>query len=699
MYHNCIITLKKMDFKKSLQKLSVAFSLLFLALLVGATFFSSNFITNNQIPNTLKQLLTAQETTPLLYVSTTGSDTIGTGTVDKPFATINKAQSYVVPGTIVYVHGGIYNQQVNITKGSGTADAYVTYTSYPGERAVIDGTGVGGTSPSNDFKLIQISKISYINFSGFEVKNSLGRGINTTDVNHVNIKNNKVHDIKYKAISISGTNINVEGNEIYNAAMINENQVLGNSSWPQAIGTWKKSDGSASQNVNFINNTVYNSWGEGIDLIALDGGVVSSNRIYDTFSVLLYLDNARNITIDKNYLSATNPAYYRKVDGTKPEGTDNPKYPARGIMISSESCCRPTNYYNSENITISNNLVVNTKSNLRYWLGSYNTPYNNLKVYYNIFKDTVKDPAVHFDSVTTSGNEIKNNIIYGNVVLPNASNWTFSNNNWPNGKPSIDNSSTSFSADPLFVNPISNGPADGFRLQPNSSSIGKGIPLSITTDYFNSTRGNISTTVGFYEHNSSGGNEPTSTPTPTPDSYTTPSPSPAPTKTPTPSPTRTPTPQPPTNAPTPTYTPSPTKTPTPTQIPVSSTITVFAAGTPACGRYPNMTLNINGIDVMIAYGVTGDPLSNTPIFKTYQYTSSAKILPSQVMVKFTNDNKKAEKCTDDRNLRVNRINIDGVDYMTNNPSVFGEGIYYRNKCREGFFRTDWLYCNGYFQYK
>lgn len=702
-----------MDIKKSFKKIAIYVYILFLAIIAGATLFSSTYLAKNDVKNSLRQLLKANEiTAPEVYVATTGSDSTGTGSIDKPFATLNKAQNYVVPGTIVYVRGGTYNQQVKITKGSGTAETPVTYMPYPGEKVTIDGIGINIAENDALFNLLQVN---YVNVIGFEIMNSTGRGLNTYVTNNIILKNNTVHDIKYKGIGGSGENLTIDGNEVYNAAMVNENksmESLGHS-WPQVISTSKKPNDVATKNVSIINNYVHDSWGEGIDAIGLDGGIIAGNKVKDTFSVLIYLDNARNITIDGNYLTATNPAYHRLADGTKPEGPDNPKYPARGIMISAENCCNTNPPYDIENITVSNNLVVNTKSSLRYWKGELNKPYQNMKVYYNTFKDSIKEPAINLDSTTTSGNEMKNNIIFGNTItMPNSSNWTFSNNNWPNGKPSVDNSSSSFSADPLFVNPVPNGPAEGYKLQSNSSLIGKGIPVSITNDYFKSTRGNISTTVGFYEHGSSNESPITPTPTtlipsnqPTPTSVPTNSPTPKPTLIPTSVLTSTPI---PTSTPRPTLIPTNTPVPTATSVPIPSStpasggslVEIYAAGTYCAVRgtnvYPRMKLYINNQNVMTVFSVTGNPNPDVRQFNHYQYLSTSKVLASQVRLIFDND---INRCrSGDVNLVVDKIVIDGVAYQTENPITYAKGAFINNKCRSGNYETEWLFCNGYFQY-
>ncbi|MBN2610366.1 MAG: right-handed parallel beta-helix repeat-containing protein [Bacteroidales bacterium] len=72
------------------------------------------------------------------YVSTTGNDN-NTGTIDNPFATIEKAIGEAEPGETIYVRGGTYQlvTTINISK-DGAENAKISLISYPGERAILD---------------------------------------------------------------------------------------------------------------------------------------------------------------------------------------------------------------------------------------------------------------------------------------------------------------------------------------------------------------------------------------------------------------------------------------------------------------------------------------------------------------------------------------------------------------------------------
>jgi hypothetical protein len=134
------------------------------------------------------------------YVSTSGRDS-NPGTFSKPWKTIQHAADSVHPGDTVYVRGGVYNKLVRM-KASGSASAgFITFSSYPGELATVDGTGL--TIPGGQWGLFTIQDQSYIVINGFEVRNY--RTSSTADVpigiyifgagGNVQIVNNHIHDI------------------------------------------------------------------------------------------------------------------------------------------------------------------------------------------------------------------------------------------------------------------------------------------------------------------------------------------------------------------------------------------------------------------------------------------------------------------------------------------------------------------------
>ena len=112
------------------------------------------------------------------FVAPDGSDQNG-GSLEKPFATITKAQSKVKPGDTVYIRGGAYkidNSHVNrrhkiwkyvfeLNK-SGEAKKPITYSAYKGEKPVFDFSNL---DPEGKRITAFYVTASWIHFIGIEV--------------------------------------------------------------------------------------------------------------------------------------------------------------------------------------------------------------------------------------------------------------------------------------------------------------------------------------------------------------------------------------------------------------------------------------------------------------------------------------------------------------------------------------------------
>ncbi len=123
--------------------------------------------------------------------------------------------------------------------------------------------------------------------------------------------NNHCKFLSSRAIGGCGADVVIHNNTIYNAVMQNYN-ASSTTGWGQAmsyalapnvllrthsflkIADWWPThsvdncfmpDDSTSRNWTFQHNTVYNSWGEGIDCIQVVGCTVRQNVVYNTFSV------------------------------------------------------------------------------------------------------------------------------------------------------------------------------------------------------------------------------------------------------------------------------------------------------------------------------------------------------------------------------------------------------------------------------
>jgi hypothetical protein len=175
-----------------------------------------------------------------LYVATDGNDA-NAGTLSNPWRHIQKAATAATPGSTVCVRKGVYNEQVDVrVSGSATA-GYITFQSFPGEHAIVDGTGIDSTS--NDgfpVGLFQIKNRRYIAVQNLEVRNFTGKNDGSTfpagiyvgiTGSHIQILNNTVHNINGSpnhtqgahGIAAYGTsanasinNLTVSGNQVFN---------------------------------------------------------------------------------------------------------------------------------------------------------------------------------------------------------------------------------------------------------------------------------------------------------------------------------------------------------------------------------------------------------------------------------------------------------------------------------------------------
>ena len=120
-------------------------------------------------------------------------------------------------------------------------------------------------------------------------------------------------------------------------------------------------------------------------------------------------------------------------------------------------------------------------------------------------------------------------------------------------------------------------------------------------------------------------------------------------------------------------------------------LSVYVAGT--TGK-ESFDLQIDGSTVASFTGVGGDPEDRE--FIRFDYDSDG-IAPEQVRVVFTNDLYRPSQDID-RNLIVDRITIDGVDYQTEAVGTLSTGTWNEGSVEPGFYRSEVLHTNGYFEF-
>jgi hypothetical protein len=108
------------------------------------------------------------------YVSPSGSDTSGSGTLASPWATITHAINTVGdPGVTINALAGTYNERVSITKsGSASGGNFIIQNyNYPNGVATINGGTVTIGTGGYAYGLVDIVSQSYVTVSGFEIYN------------------------------------------------------------------------------------------------------------------------------------------------------------------------------------------------------------------------------------------------------------------------------------------------------------------------------------------------------------------------------------------------------------------------------------------------------------------------------------------------------------------------------------------------
>ncbi|MED5016053.1 right-handed parallel beta-helix repeat-containing protein [Paenibacillus chibensis] len=450
------------------------------------------------------------------YVATSGSDS-NAGTSASPWKTLQHAADAAGPGSTIYVRGGVYNEKLKITKSGSANQGPITFTSYPSEQAVIDGSGLTVTGTEG---IIDIADASYITVKGFEIRNFTTTKNNVMPVGiyvhgaggNLSLSNNKVHDIKNTStpsgtdllgrdahgIAVYGTkapdsihDVTIDGNELYNLVLGSSESLVVNGN----VDTF-----------SVTNNKIHDNDNIGIDVIGFEGK--SPNTAYD---------QARNGFISGNEVynisSNNNPSYGKKlpnnsnaadgiyVDGGKDSVIErNYSYNNDiGIEIASEHAGKATS-----NITIRSNLVYNNRLT-GIAMGGYdtkrgstvnckivnNTLYKNdtlgdgsgqLYVQYdtqnntvvnNIFVASSSNVLIYNEYTKNSGNVVDYNLYFAPGGSSNAT-WTWKNKEYTGFaayKTGTGNDAHSKFADPLFLNAAAND----FHLTSSSPAVDAGL--------------------------------------------------------------------------------------------------------------------------------------------------------------------------------------------------------------------------------
>ncbi|HEY9602044.1 MAG TPA: right-handed parallel beta-helix repeat-containing protein [Allocoleopsis sp.] len=238
-----------------------------------------------------------------VYVALNGNDS-NPGTLEKPWATINHAAEVAKAGETVYIRGGTYrlNQQIR-AKNSGTKTAWIVYSSYPGEQAILDardiqiGPPVGNPPFPHDQGAFQVEKVSYIRIKNLELDNSHSAGFTVRDSHHIELYNNTTKTTYSSGIAVwcnlkSGRTC--EHNRVLGNTIVNANtfeMLMPGFERPREAPHEALSVGDI-QYFEIAYNHLYDCVKEGIDVKGSSRhGAIHHNYVHNLERQGIYIDN------------------------------------------------------------------------------------------------------------------------------------------------------------------------------------------------------------------------------------------------------------------------------------------------------------------------------------------------------------------------------------------------------------------------
>jgi hypothetical protein len=270
------------------------------------------------------------------YVSKTGDDS-NPGTQTAPWRTIQHAADTVRAGSTVNVRGGIYEELVTINVSGNARDGYITFRSYPGERAVLDAEGL---TPNGRSAILTIHNKSYVRVEGFEIRNYRTAEHQLTPLgisvmgagSHIELLTNNVHHIEqtFDGRDAPGHGANGFGIAVYGTdakTPISDLVIDGNEVHHLKTGSSESLvvNGNVTS-FRITHNVVHDNNNIGIDVIGFErtapdpavdqarDGVVSGNLVYnitsrgnpaygsDESSDGIYVDGGTRVLIEQNVI-------------------------------------------------------------------------------------------------------------------------------------------------------------------------------------------------------------------------------------------------------------------------------------------------------------------------------------------------------------------------------------------------------------
>ncbi len=441
------------------------------------------------------------------YVETTGSDS-NLGTEAQPWKTIQKAAQTAQAGDTVFIKQGTYNELVT-PSNSGTAGNYITFKSYPGQNAVLDGTGKAGW-----WGVFSIHGKDYIKIEDLEIKNnSTGWGVlieheegnRSNGATNIILSNLNVHDTGGEAIQVRGnaSDITIEnclahhglsgasGIDTYQWDSGRPKNVTVRNCTAYDFSGFACYSSEQADNLIIENNLCYNSE-MGIDIGSGDNNIIRNNIVHDVDTGIMLSSNEDSLVYNNTVYNITSEALYNYCWILNGEGHARNKWYNNIIhdagwavyesvrKTDSYGTCPSSDhqYYNN----LFYNIGVSTYHKPFYFYGT-----TGIKFYHNTIYINSGYDAVTFVTGAT-GADVKNNIISvaggkSPIIVDSSSQTgTTIDYNLYHDRTAVLAQGTEahsiYDQDPLFVN-VAEG---NFHLTASSPAINKGGNFGINTD-------------------------------------------------------------------------------------------------------------------------------------------------------------------------------------------------------------------------
>ena len=355
------------------------------------------------------------------YVSASGSDG-NPGTIGLPWRTIQHAANLAVAGDTIFVRAGVYHEMVSIRSSGSARGGPIVLQSYPGETAIVDGTGVACCSNTIRGLFNLWGNYSYIVIEGFEIRNFSSGNSNNIPAgiwvsgsgSNISFLNNTIHGItEYAGRSGAAMGIGISA---YKSTPISNIHVLHNTIYGIVAGVSEALffDGNVD-GFEAIGNVIHDNNCNALDMIGFWGtgpsgfdqarnGEVSGNTIYNNTALNnptfygyaaggIYCDGCANVVIEHNTV------YNNDLN----------------IAIASENYGHASSY-----VTVRNNLIYNPNAmalSIGGWQSSSGGSDHITMVNNTILGSTTKDFAGNFQvGYNATNNIFENNIVYGGVA-------------------------------------------------------------------------------------------------------------------------------------------------------------------------------------------------------------------------------------------------------------------------------------------